>query len=68
MAKTPPKLLFNKNKTIESNYNEFEKYVKQLDKDFGNILLQNIDKSPDEIREITKDVINNFINKKMSNE
>ena len=68
MAKKTPKLLFSKSKTIDSNYKEFEKYVKQLDKDFGNILLQNIDKSPDEIRETTKEVINEFITKKTTHE
>lgn len=64
MAKKTPKLLFSKNKTIDSNYKEFEKYVMKLDKDFGNILLQNIDQSPEEIRETTKEAINEFILKK----
>jgi hypothetical protein len=68
MAKKSPKLLFNKNKTTANNLKEFEKYVMKLDKDFGNILLKNIDKSPDEIRDTTKEAINEYILKKMTHE
>jgi hypothetical protein len=68
MAKKTPKLLFSKSKTIAYNFKEFEKYVLQLDKDFGNILLQNIDNSPDEIRDTTKGTINEYILNKMSHE
>ena len=68
MAKKSPKLLFNKNKTTANNFKEFEKYVMKLDKDFSNILLQNIDKSPDEIRDTIKEAINEYILKKMTHE
>ena len=68
MAKKTPKLLFSKSKTIDNNLNVFEKYVMQLDKDFGNILLKNIEKSPDEIRDTTKEAINEFILRNTSNE
>jgi hypothetical protein len=68
MTKKTPKLLFSKSKTIDNNLNVFEKYVMQLDKDFGNILLQNIEKSPDEIRDTTKEAINEFILRRISNE
>lgn len=68
MAKITPNLLFSKSKTIDNNYKEFEKYVMQLNKDFGKILLQNIDKSNEDIRETTKETINEFILKRKSNE
>lgn len=68
MAKKIPKLLFSKNNTTEKNYREFEKYFLKLDKEFGKILLQNLDNSLDDIRDSTKLSVNEFINKIISNE
>lgn len=68
MAKKTPKLLFNKNNTTDKNYKEFEKYLIKLDKEFGNILLQNIDNSLEDLRDSTKDAVNKYINKMTSNE
>jgi len=67
MAKKTTKLSFSKTKSNEQNFREFEKYILQLNRDFGIILLQNLDKSTEEIRDTTKDAINNLIEIKVSN-
>lgn len=67
MAKKKPKLEFGKNKPISKNYKEFEKYVLGLDKDLGEILLNQLATS-NNLREDIKDEVQNYITQKISNE
>jgi hypothetical protein len=67
MAKKNPKLEFNKKKSLLKNYEVFEKYVLGLDKDFGEILLQQLDTS-NNLREDIKNEVHTYITQKISDE
>jgi len=65
MVKKKTNLKFNKNKTTSKNYKEFEKYVFQLNKDFGEILIRHLNTS-DNLREDIKEDVLNYINQNIS--
>ena len=67
MAKKKNKLEFGKDKLISKNYKEFENFVLGLDKDLGEILLNQLNTS-NNLREDIKDEVQNFIAQKISNE
>lgn len=56
------KLKFNKNKTVDDNYQILKNYILNLDGEFGNILIDGLKDDENDIRQKIKNDIINIIN------